>query len=538
MLSLSLQDTHPFKHSPLSPLTNPICPHKPHDCSTDTKPNLNCSTDYNTAMLYNMNGERLTGKTYNHSGLENRVLVKTEPGTEEATPHHCASPIENRPTKPTTLIPRGKNNTGPPRTKRRRYSISTSVTPLSSSYSDDAGDDLSLSAEDCISGVISTPHIKPLEEGDDILTTPSPATTPTLSRNKTNAHRTKSTSARATPSPPNPNALSRSGAESNSKLTVKGDLVQDLDEFTKIMEMVTKEQLAKERQATISTTQQQMNITSQRARRMTSPPPYYPPGAQPINGGPPVSQTNYLMQPQFKYPVTPVPRRVSLPDGTLENRPLARPHSLEMHKNPRPVALSGISPHVDSSELMSPALLSTPRTSTPGYPDHPGHYSVTAPEHTTMITQPPCTPTTPRGNFSAFSNQQLLKSPTQARPFFPQNGTSYQYQRKHSLPAGLPNSTPWSQAQQTHNSPQQNEACLPRVHPGLETITSHKRPPTQGQAWVTGGQMREMSLTLPQFSNHYSVVDTTPVPNTGLPPTPMLNYHNHSTLSYSRHHPL
>lgn len=61
-----------------------------------------------------MSGERLTGKTYNHSGLENRVLVKTEPGTEEATPHHCASPIENRPTKPTTLIPRGKNNTGPP----------------------------------------------------------------------------------------------------------------------------------------------------------------------------------------------------------------------------------------------------------------------------------------------------------------------------------------------------------------------------------------------------------------------------------------
>lgn len=473
-------------------------------------------------MMFDKSEEKSLGENSMNHGREKRTLIKTEPTSDDTTSHyHCMpSPVERRPPKPTSLLPGGKGTTGgPPKKKRRRFSLSVSLTPRSSSYSDDADDDLSLSAEDCISGVISTPPIKPLEEVDDVLTTPSPATTPTLIANKI---RTRSTT-RASASPPT-NALANSSLQigpetknTDKNFTVKGDLVQDLDDFTKVMEMVTKEQLAKERQTTCATPRQRMNDPLQRRsppRPILSPPPYYPPGPRgpSINGGPrrnmpPISQMNYLTQQQ--YPVTPVPRRMSMP---LENRQqLTRPLSLPTHKHPQQLTLSEVSPQVDSSQLMSPTLLSTPRTpgATIGY--------------TPMNTQPPRTPTTPLDHFSAITTQQLVKSPTQQGPFFPtpNNGPSYQFTPNHS--------SPWPSQTQT----QQTESRLPRVDP----ITSQKRPPIPGQTWGTG---RPMSLTLPHFSSRYSVANsTTPDSNVCCIPPPTSTPHsNHTSLSYNHHHTL
>ncbi len=506
-----LQDSHCSKHSPSTPLTNSL---QSHDFLSDTKPNLNRTTDYNTrsaAMMHEQNNKQTVGENSTNHSLDKRILIKTEPISEDTTSHYHSlpSPVEQRPPKPTSLIPGGKGSTGPPNKKRRRFSISASLTRRSSSYSDDAGDDLSLSAEDCISGVISTPHIRPLEEVDDVMTTPSPATTPTLIANK---FRTKIT--RASSSSPKALANSSTRIGQETKNTVKGDLVQDLDDFTKVMEMVTKEQLAMERQATISTPRQQLKDPIQRQsppRPILPPPPYYPSRGNSTNGGQrrhtPISQANYLtQQQQQQYPVTPVPRRMSLLDGPLEGRQLTRPHSLQMQKHPQQLTLSNVSPQVDSSQLLSPTLLSTPRT--------PGAMLGYVP----MNTQPPHTPTTPLDHFSAISTQQLVQSPTQPGPFFPQN--SYQITPNHS--------SPWPGTQRTQNSPQQT-SHLPQLNPCLDTITSQKQ--MQGQAWGTN---RPMSLPLPQFSNHYSVASSTTRESNvhRVPPTHL------STLSFNHHHTL
>ncbi len=464
-------------------------------------------------MMYDKNEEN--GPT-NHHGPEKRS-IKTEPISEDTISHFpCVStPVEQRPPKPTSLIPGEKGSVAPPKKKRRRFSVTASLTPRSSSYSDDAGDDLSLSAEDCISGVISTPPIKPLEEGDDVLTTPSPATTPTLITNK--AKSKSITRASLSPSNPLMNSTVQIGPDTKNtdkkNFPVKGNLVQDLDDFTKVMEMVAKEQLAKERQATFSTPQQQMNDPSQRRsppHPILSPPPYYPPPrGQSSNGGQyrhtPISQTNYLTQSQQQqYPVTPIPRKMSIMESPLENRQPTRPHSLQMSKHPQQLTLSDASPQVDSAQLMSPTLLSTPCTpgATLGY--------------TPINTQPPHTPTTPLDHFSAISTHQLARSPSQHSPFFPQNnGPSYQFTANHS--------SPWPQ---THNSSPQTESHLPCLDP---TITSQKRPPIQGQVWRTG---RPMSLALPHFS---SVSHSTH--NSGNVCTP-ITLSNHSNLSYNHHHTL
>ena len=509
------------------------------------------------------------------------MSIKTEPRSGENTPQQCArSPVEHFPTKPTTLFPGGKSN-GPPKTKRRRYSIPTSISsgPRSSSYSDDAGDDLSLSAEDCISGVISTPPIKPLEEGDDVMTTPSPTTSIPLVGPKRNDTRSLHIKNRVTPSPPIENAAPSQSSRVQTGLVLpktentfptKGDsLFQDLDDFTRVMEMVTKEQLAKERQASLDLTSSQYSPP----KRMT--PPYYPSGSQPSNGGPPqaaghlpTTQSNYTMQQpqqqqQFKYPVTPVPRRVSTQqDPSMENRQQARPHSLlemQAHKHPRPMTLSGVSPQVESPQLMSPTFLATPQTpiTTPGYPNPSTHCTMSVPDHQRMNSQPPHTPTTPLEHFSTFSlppAQQSTRSPTQSRPFFPPSSSSvgpYPYPpHRHSSPAGVPSTIAptWPQTQQAAHShlssPQGslNETLMARVNSNLEMITGQKRPPlTQGQRWSMGSHSNDMSLTMPPFSSQYSGTGTTQDSLvSGLAPAPPLSYRNHSSLShpYNHHHSL
>lgn len=105
---------------------------------------------------------------------------------------------------------------------------------------EDARDELKLTAYDVISGVISTPPIQPLEQdADAACTRSSPISKPGDSH--PNGH-TVTTTATITATIP--------AAHTNTLTDKKKDqlsLVKDLDEFSKVMHQVTQEQRAKER---------------------------------------------------------------------------------------------------------------------------------------------------------------------------------------------------------------------------------------------------------------------------------------------------
>ena len=583
---------------------------------------------------------------------DDRVLVKTEPDSGENTPHPCTrSPIETcakpsdlsqaNSTSAKTVSTKNIFNGGPPKAKRRRYSIPTSLSscpPRSSSYSDDAGDDLSLSAEDCISGVISTPHIKPLEEEDRVITTPSPVTNPppignkpvaTSSANSVSGTRTDavvpySRGSHSTAVPPPSTAfvsattkvqqrLDSISKSTDTTFAPKDEsLFQDLDDFTKIMEMVTKEQIAIERQASLTPQQQQQQQSRGAQSRdappryfprpcIVSPPPYYPPATQSSAGTPtqiprlpPTSQTSYhasTVQP-YRYPVTPVPRRMSegqqyLSDN-MEFRHTSHQQTLHptvdsgrIHKHPQSLHLPGLSSRIVPQQLqqgvsMSPTIRPTPHTpiATRGFQDASSHCPIstaTAPAPTGMNSQHPQTPTTPLEHFSAFTMPPSqvpphVQSPTQSRQFFPQAAStigSYQYSQTRPLmtavslssPAGLPTSvgSNWPHPLQTHPSPQLNssaqqgslkETLLAQVNSRLEMITGQKHTPGQDIGFTAPPHLAagpphpspiyshtHSSLNGPQLGTKYSAVGTTMSPvinSTGLPLSHTLTYQSHS----------
>lgn len=586
---------------------------------------------------------------------DDRVLVKTEPNSGENTPQPCTrSPIETC-TKPSelsqanssstkTVSTKNNFNAGPPKAKRRRYSIPTSLStcpPRSSSYSDDAGDDLSLSAEDCISGVISTPPIKPLEEEDRVITTPSPVTNPPLigsksisTSNASNISGTRtdivvpysrggnSTAVPTTYVSSTTNAKVQQQHDCVSKNTdntfaAKDDsLFQDLDDFTKVMEMVTKEQNAIERQASLTPQLQQQQSRSAQSNDVSqrhlprpcvvSPPPYYLPTTQSSVGTPtqiprlpPTSQTSYhssTMQP-YRYPVTPVPRRMSEGQQYLSDCMDFRhpPHqqtlhptidSGHIHKHPQSLRLPGLSSRIDHSmsQQMSPTIrptLHTPIT-TPGYQDAPSRCPIsTAPAPTGMNSQHPQTPTTPLEHFSAFTMPPSqapshVQSPTQSHQFFPQAAStigSYQYSQTRPLTTAVSLSSPaglttgvganWRHPMQVHppqlNSPTQQgslkETLLAQVNSRLEMITGQKHTPGQDNGFTTSHltagpphpspiySHTHSSLNGPQLGTKYSAVGTTMSPvinSTGLSCTPLshtLTYQNRTTGTFPHTHP-
>ena len=232
------------------------------------------------------------------------VSIKLEPETMENT-HNCnQSPTD----KVCVGLRAGKRTPDKPRrfsfSKVDKSSSLSSLLGCSYGSSDDMGDDLKLSADDVISGVISTPLIKPLEEGD-VITTPSPPSVVGGNRTGSNGRSNHSTpptnpnSAGGTPPPtsstnqtsttvtPVSTANSNGGrATAAGSSSSKDSLKQDLDDFSKVMVQVEQEimhasyppQLIPQPSTDVyRTSVAPSHIGAPPPQHTISPPPYYPP---------------------------------------------------------------------------------------------------------------------------------------------------------------------------------------------------------------------------------------------------------------------
>lgn len=254
----------------------------------------------------------------NKNGLSNgvdptKIYIKKEPDSLDTGGHR---PCSRSPTMP-TVSGRRLSLTGKEGKKSQRLPAShkTSSDKLMRSFSmsDDLEDDLKLSAADCMGGVISTPPIKPLEEGDDPITTPSPPTSAGLlgssksgssvgSRSgmsgdnaasvtgtSTTTHSTSSTSnatGQVTSQVTSPTNSQTELAKKPPNGNVNASLMQELSDFSKIMDEVAMEQRANEERLTLNQppadifqgTQSHDIVPTPHVARPThliSPPPYY-----------------------------------------------------------------------------------------------------------------------------------------------------------------------------------------------------------------------------------------------------------------------
>lgn len=142
---------------------------------------------------------------------------------------------------------------------------------------EDTRDELKLTAYDVIAGVINTHPIQPLEQDSDSPLTHSASPSSGIKLRDGNIHSvTAIASASATtitslPVPP----------PSNSTLTKNKDqhsLVQDLDEFSKVMHQVTQEQIAKERRLSFGTELEPPVYPNHSRTSRHLLPPYFPMG--------------------------------------------------------------------------------------------------------------------------------------------------------------------------------------------------------------------------------------------------------------------
>lgn len=440
-----------------------------------------------SAMTLNLsNGTTSSGSTVNRANKncfsngidQTKVFIKKEPDTLDTGGHRTCN---RSPTTP-TVSGRRLSLTGREGKKAQRLPTSQKTNSdklmRSFSMSDDLEDDLKLSAADCMGGVISTPPIKPLEEGDDPITTPSPPTSAgVLGSSKSSgsvgsrsgltaesistAHSTANTTGHVTNQVTSPTNTGQAElakkSQSGSVKDSNASLMQELHDFSKILDEVAMEQRANEERFTLSqppTDVYEGTPQSQQATRhvprpthLISPPPYYAATTQK-----PSSQQYYSPTGQPTYSGTPsVPHGASsvqdpsLYIGVDYRRSLShqQPHMTSAQVDPatfapRPDQIhsdhlqrhaqlqhnTAGSPQVQQapplgqsrSVLVSPPVrLPLPHTPIsshmPPFPD-PVISSVTTP---TM--PPPHTPTTPLEHFSTFSvpHQQhpsQLHSPT------------------------------------------------------------------------------------------------------------------------------
>ena len=397
-----------------------------------------------------------------------KVVIKREPDSLETHRQCSRSPTAS------SVNGRRLSLTGKDGKKSQRLSTSQKTNCVRSfslsTSGDDLEDDLKLSAADCMGGVISTPPIKPLEEGDDLtITTPSPPTSAGLlssskssgsvgSRNgsstenhstsfsaaATTSHSTSLlTSASHVTSPTNnvqaDLTKKPAGGVVNSSNSTNASLMQELDDFSKILDEVevAMEQKANEERYQRTTDAfhgtQAHETTPHVPRPSHLPPPYYPasaaskPGAQqyygpagqqhPYNGGAPslTHGTSSVRDPALYIGVD---YQHSLQQRHMTSTQVdpttfaPRPDQLQPHH------LSGGSPQVHAQPpplgqtrpaLVSPTVrLPLPHTPIsshmPPFPD-PVVSSVTTP------TMPPHTPTTPLEHFSTFPGPHQHPAP-------------------------------------------------------------------------------------------------------------------------------
>ena len=407
------------------------------------------------------------------------TLIKMEPvdtppclkSPPSAVPAAAATGISGRHKSPPKLLPlpngsssNGTDTPGLPK-KKRRLSLKGSdiLTPSSlkgrsftGSCSDDLENDLKLSADDVISGVISTPLIKPLEEEESMITTPSPPLSASAPKNEPpSSSSTPSSSSSSYPSGSTcNNSFQDTGTArvapvttSSTGLPANYSLKQDLDEFTKVMAQVTKEEIAKERRKSYSSTQllsddpyrasQPPDMTAQ--AHLVSPPPYHTTATTARPQQPMVSQPPGHYFPATSHPSQhsiPMPRHSSdmssfsvppyhIPSATHQYPQL--PHMLSqvepssattlsttfppqllqrrsanhIQKHPQLQHLSATSPQVQHPHpVVMSSTVHTPISTQhiPMFPD-PSSHSITTPTGTLHV---PRTPTTPLEHFASF----------------------------------------------------------------------------------------------------------------------------------------
>ena len=235
----------------------------------------------------------------NGSSIEGFLPIKPEPDSGETTPTclkpsplssnaGCAMISKAPPTSlpfPLPLSTTSSRNSRPygtPDAKRKRLLPSPMRGHSFSSTEEADDDDLKLRAEDCIDGVISTPPIKPLEEGDDPPITPSPTSMATNVRCPSNPPTNTSTgSVSNTPSTPTLASSQEKFSRKNST-----NVAEDLNEFYRIMNQVAeKERLSSATTASSSSNHIDMykstsasppsRLGAQSSSVLPSPPPYH-----------------------------------------------------------------------------------------------------------------------------------------------------------------------------------------------------------------------------------------------------------------------
>jgi len=569
-LSVSLQDIPNIKQSPgsapnklLSALTSGLTE---SGSSTAQQNQFQISTSnlngHLTASLASMNGHghnHSLENTNSNSNANSLTAVSVKPEPEDALPCIRSPPASvaqvaastansGRHKSPPKALPlpasssAGGNGSGtplPPK-KKRKLSIKGSsdmLTPSSLkghsfSCSDDLEDDLKLSADDCcITGVISTPLslIKPLEEGEDMVTTPSPPLSASAPKNDPPSSSSFSSSSSSHP----PAASSSSFQNAGTGRAANYSLKQDLDDFTKVMAQVTEEEIAKERRKSHSSTQllqndpyrasQPLNITT--PAHLVSPPPYHTTATparqqQPMASQPPGHYFSTSHPPQHN-PIVPMSRHLS-PEGssysiqsyhnptaahqytqlphmlpqvdptsatnpttfpppppTMSQQQLLQRRSVEhIQKHPQLQHLSAISPQVQPPQpiVLSPTVHTPISTQhMPLFPD-PTSHSSTTPTGNLNLSQ---TPTTPLEHFTSFTSQHL---PRMDNP--PLNSPTHPPLPFHSGVGSIPSAYPYGQKIAADHT---------------QTVVGSPTVTTAGMSWGSHGTLKE---TLLQVNSH------------------------------------
>ena len=175
--------------------------------------------------------------TSKHCSDGQTAAQTNEDVTSKATLQIVKKEPEEPPSPPSGIIPEAVSHTKSECQNQQRSSQSTrtdvSKWTSAPTTTEDTRDELTLTAYDVIAGVISTHPIQPLEKDSDVATSQSSSAKQSLTTFSTSITTTTTSSSSSVP-----------------PIKSKKDqhtLVQDLDEFSKVMDQVAQEQIAKER---------------------------------------------------------------------------------------------------------------------------------------------------------------------------------------------------------------------------------------------------------------------------------------------------
>lgn len=344
------------------------------------------------------------------------VLIKKEPDSDD----NLSSPSKVGPELAAF------NTTTESLELKRRLSQTTAKTDVrkwgSLNGSEDSQDELRLTAYDVIAGVISTPPIEPLEQDTDISHIIAPRNGVPLP---------SSSSSKAGESPITPTTSIITSTTTSVALPAKNKkdqqtLDQDLDEFSKVYDLVTQEQKAKERRHSLANELEPAVYPRQRPAHLLDPPPPYLTMGQP--GPLQLSSQNNYYQHKYMQLQTPPPSQSQV-------------NSAYQPKNVKPQLI-----------LSSACVAGSP---------------------TSGANHIPATPTTPLEHFTNFQS-----SSPHAPPPPPYSSTavgySYNHEPVHQTVATSSTGKRWPLSSQQQDSPK--ETILAHISSHVVALTGQKRP--------------------------------------------------------------